>query len=233
MSLMSVLRVIDSEIKFPKWFRALRYFIPKPIRQRKTVAGFFSYSQASQDVFVQTLIDSKKTSTYVEIGANDPIRFNNTFILEKLGWSGVSFEIDDNLVSKFNTLRKNKCICCDATIFNYKEYFNSQRYPEQIDYLSIDIEPASQSLATLKIIPFNKYRFSIITFEHELSIEGPDVMLESREILASHGYTRVVSNVKYNGEAFEDWYVDPTIINVKKYQRFFGLADIDHANIFK
>ena len=125
-----------------------------------------NYSQALQDIFVLTMLNGKENGTYVEIGGAHPININNTYLLEKtFGWSGISFEINQDLAKFYNTKRNNKCICTDATQVNYSEVFEENNLPNQIDYLQIDIDPSFQSLASLKKIDLKDYRFSVITFE--------------------------------------------------------------------
>lgn len=36
----------------------------------------------------------------------------------------------------------------------------------QLDYLQMDIHPAEATLEALKALPMDKYRFSVITYEH-------------------------------------------------------------------
>jgi len=54
-----------------------------------------SYSQAGQDKFVYALLKNKnqKECVYLELGANRPIKINNTYNLELLGWKGLSIDI--------------------------------------------------------------------------------------------------------------------------------------------
>ena len=89
----------------------------------------------------------KRNGVYVEIGADQPKVINNTYLLEsEFDWSGVSFELDDDKVTFFNEVRKNKCICADATLYDYKSLFEKRNYPKQIDYLQLDIDPAEGTL---------------------------------------------------------------------------------------
>ena len=172
-----------------------------------------NYSQALQDIFVLTMLNGKKNGTYVEIGGAHPININNTYLLEKIfDWSGISFEINQDLVKFYNTKRNNKCICTDATQVNYSEIFEENNLPNQIDYLQIDIDPSFQSLASLKQIDLKNYRFSVITFETDVYQGSIDVLEQSRNILQGNGYQLVASNVKNCGHAFEDWYVDPNTV---------------------
>jgi hypothetical protein len=81
--------------------------------------------------------------------------------------------------------------------------------PERIDYLQIDIEPAYQSLAALRRMPFDKYTFSVITFEHDLYADPKNLKIkqEQQRILLSHGYRLVRENVAVEDQPFEDWWI--------------------------
>ena len=172
-----------------------------------------NYSQALQDIFVLTMLNGKKNGTYVEIGGAHPTNINNTYLLEKtFGWTGISFEINTELANFYNSERTNKCICTDATQVNYSQVFEENNLPSQIDYLQVDIDPSYQSLASLKKIDLETYRFSVITFETDAYQGCTDIVEESRNILQRHNYQLVASNVQNCGHAFEDWYVDPNIV---------------------
>ena len=96
------------------------------------------------------------------------------------------------------------------------------KYPAQIDYLSLDIEPANQTLAVLKKLPLDKYRFSVITYEHDRYVSGTKYMDESRKIFESFGYVRVVSNVLWEGRDFEDWYIDPNVVSSDVFKKYIN-----------
>ena len=145
---------------------------------------------------------------------------------------GCSLEIDSDLTLEFNRVRRNKCICADATEFDFKQYFLDNQYPSRIDYLSLDIDPASVTFAALKNLPLSDYRFSVITYEHDNYTSGPEFMLESRKLLESFGYKRVISNVLSCGRDFEDWYVDPSYITSDKYEALVS-TKIECGEIFK
>ena len=89
-----------------------------------------NYSQAFQDMFVLSMLNGKRNGTYVEIGADHGVIISNTYLLEtEFGWKGVSFEIDKHKVNLYNKIRNNKCMCVDATEFDYKSYFVENNYP--------------------------------------------------------------------------------------------------------
>lgn len=182
-----------------------------------------NYSQSMQDMFVLSMLNGKKKGTYVEIGADKPRVINNSYLLEsQYNWKGVSFEIESNKVEYFNTIRKNKCICADATKYDYKFLFDERKYPKQIDYLQVDCDPPQITLECLKNLPLEDYRFSVITFETDLYSGGQEVQKEQEEILVKLGYQRIVKNVQNEGNPYEDWWIDPTIVDEYIWKLFFN-----------
>ena len=180
-----------------------------------------NYSQAFQDMFVLSILNGKKNGTYVEIGGDHGVIISNTYLLEtEFGWNGVSFEIDQSKVDGYNSLRENKCVCADATTFDYKTIFEEKGFPKQIDYLQVDIEPAWQTLNALKNLPLDDYRFSVITYETDVYKDGPDAGEEAMEILLSKGYQLVVRNVANQDNPYEDWYVDPSAVDAEIVEKF-------------
>jgi hypothetical protein len=174
-----------------------------------------------QDMFVLSILNGKKNGVYVEIGADKPRVINNSYLLEsQYDWTGVSFEIESDKVEYFNTIRKNQCVCADATKFDYKNLFDERKYPKQIDYLQLDCDPPQITLECLKKLPLEDYRFSVITFETDLYAGGQEVQKEHWEILSSLGYQRVVKNVKNEGNPYEDWWIDPLVIDEDMWKQF-------------
>lgn len=173
--------------------------------------------QANQDSFVLNALNEKRNGVYVEIGANDPFSWSNTLLLEsEYNWAGVGFEIVPELVEAYNSNRKNPCIEADATTFNYKKYFEENNFPKQIDYLQLDIEPAYQTLAALYSLPLLDYRFSVITYEHDLyaNSENSLIKAEAKGVLKFLGYSLVAENVTDGvpERPFEDWWIDPRVV---------------------
>ena len=180
-----------------------------------------NYSQAFQDIFVLSMLSGKKNGTYVEIGGDHPLVINNSYLLEsEFGWRGISFEIIQTAVNFYNSLRKNPCLCEDATTADYKKIFEDNNLPKQIDYLQVDIEPAQQTLNALLQLPHDDYRFSVITYESDIYRDGPDCQEEAMKFLESHGYELVVRNVANEGNPYEDWYVDPQIVDAEIISKF-------------
>lgn len=183
---------------------------------------YMGYSQVGQDEFVIETLKHKKNGVYVEIGAYHSKDISNTYMLEKdYNWTGISFEIDPKRSKEFNTNRTNKCYTADATNFDYETLFYMLDMPKQIDYLQIDIEPASNSLKALLALPLQKYRFSVITFEHDLYDDPNNIDIKNKqiEVLSDLGYKLVRDNVfdtddRFPGKTypFEDWWIDPLVL---------------------
>jgi hypothetical protein len=183
-----------------------------------------SKSQAGQESFVFHALDGKRNGYFLEVGGHDGITMSNTLRLEKdFGWSGVALEWNSEFCLKYNLFRRNKCLELDATLADYHDILNERKFPKQIDYLQVDIDPADQSLEALKKIPFSSYRFSIITFEHDCyAVENQleNVLVESRQLLNKNGYQLIGSRIKHEGKEFEDWWIDPHIISNNSIKKF-------------
>jgi len=177
-----------------------------------------SQSQACQESFVLNMTGWKKDGYYVEIGAFDPFTDSNTYYLEnEYMWKGFGLEIKPECAENFKS-RKNPCLAFDATTANYFELFKDHNAPKQIDYLQLDIEPAENTLKVLLRMPFEEYRFSVITFEHDVYDNSwPDNYKHkytAKNLLEFHGYKLVAENINHGeNKPFEDWYVDPSVID--------------------
>ena len=77
-----------------------------------------THSQASQDIFVRYIIGDKK-GYFLEIGASDPILYNNTYILEKLGWNGVMIEYDGNYLDGYKKHRTSTYLITNLHIYYF------------------------------------------------------------------------------------------------------------------
>jgi hypothetical protein len=175
-----------------------------------------NYSQAYQDMFILTMLDGKKQGTYLEIGSADPFYGNNTALLETIyEWKGVSIDIKEDEVNKFNTARKNKAIVADATKINYNELLDTNYKTKDIDYLQIDCEPPKTTFDILLSIPLEKYRFAVITYEHDYYTDSTKTYRDkSRRYLISMGYIPVVTNISPNTYSpYEDWWVHPDLVS--------------------
>lgn len=187
-----------------------------------------SYSQINQDLFAINCLKFKKDGFFVEIGGNHPTHNNNTYLLEKdYNYKGIIVEMDNSYLPLYQEYRKNSIpIIANATQINYLEKFKELNVPENIDYLSFDLDVDNNStLATLELFDqqlLSTYKFATITFEHDiyrkdwtpnLNFNCNNTRNKSREIFDKYRYIRLFSDVANDG-AFEDWYVHPDLIDI-------------------
>jgi hypothetical protein len=91
------------------------------------------------------------------------------------------------------------------------------------DYLQLDVEPSKTTFECLLAMPFEKYRFGIITYEHDHYVDMTGSYRDkSRKYLKLMGYEMLVANVSPNDNSpFEDWWyhpdlIDPEVVNKMK-----------------
>ncbi len=216
-----ILAAIDkslNSIGYPTKFNQVNYHSSSNLSNSPIFKenSFVSYSYSLKDVFVSTLI-KRVSGTYLEIGFTDPVVDSSTNLLEKdYIWRGVSVSDNSNIVNKFNSTRRNKAILSNPSTTDYRQILAAENMPSEIGYLQLDFEPVETSLSALKIVPFNDYKFGIITFKHNFYKSNPNVRDESRKFLEQMGYELLITDVSHNClQSFEDWWVHPEVI--KKY----------------
>jgi hypothetical protein len=183
-----------------------------------------SKSLESQDLFVLSALSGKKKGIFLELGSRHPWENSNTYLLEtEYGWKGLAIEWEESFVELYSNNRSSLCVHADATQLDYVELLSAADLGNQIDYLQIDLD-CSLSLQALQKIDFSKLKFSTITFEHEYGSNqnGDRVRKESRELLESFGYVRVVSDAAsginttgitdHSLQSLEDWWVLPELM---------------------
>lgn len=187
-----------------------------------------NYAQSYQDMFVLTVLNGKTNGTYLEIGSHDPFYNNNTALLElNFNWTGLSIDIDQGMVDKFNAERKNPAICSNALHLDYKELIQQIDGADNaiIDYLQVDCDPPAVTFEILKKIIETGTKFRVITFEHDnYRDDTHQVRAESRKYLEKKGYKLAVNDVAFNKfNSFEDWWV----LNEVTTDSLKGLKDIN------
>jgi hypothetical protein len=179
--------------------------------------------QAQQDKFVLNILKEKKNGYFLEIGSNHPININNTYLLEtKYDWKGIMVEYDESFLDLYKIHRPNSIhIINDATKVDYKNIFEINNMPNEMDYLQIDLEVSNRStLTTLEVLDsqiFDTYKFATITFEHDIYTGNAfDTREKSREIFNKRGYVCVFEDINNKSIVFpyEDWYVHPDLVDM-------------------
>lgn len=173
-----------------------------------------NYAQSYQDLFVLSAVNGKRRGQYLEIGSAEPFKNNNTALLEtEFEWTGVSLDINQTLVTEFMNTRNNLVFCLDATKIDYARFLSTLGFAGDFDYLQIDCDPPSYSFDILKRIPFDQYRFAVITFEHDYYTDTT-IRDQAREYLTSKGYVLAAGDIAYNhAHSYEDWWIHPDLVD--------------------
>lgn len=176
-----------------------------------------NFSESYQDMFVLTMLDGKRNGTYLEIGAGNTFYGNNTALLEQsFDWTGVSLDVVPEFVEAFGKERKNPCLLKDATTVDYDKFLTGLGFDNVIDYLQIDCDPAEISLKVLYSMPLEKFKFRVITFEHDYYADkSKNVKDMSRKFLNSYGYELIASDISPDdsNRPYEDWWVHPDLVD--------------------
>lgn len=175
-----------------------------------------NYSQVYQDIFILSMLNGKKNGTFLEIGGADPFKGNNTALLEKFfEWNGVSIEYDEKFIENYKNNRSTKLLHTNALELDYENLLSENFEGTTIDYLQLDIEPARHTYECMLKLPFDKYKFAVITYEHDYYVDVTKSYREkSREFLRSKGYELIANDISPDGISnFEDWWVHPDLVN--------------------
>jgi hypothetical protein len=105
----------------------------------------------------------------------------------------------------------------DALTANYDDLMGKVARNGVIDYLQLDCEPAKSTYDIMELIPFDKYKFAVITYEHDYFADATRLYRDkSRKFLESKGYKMAVNDISPDGISnFEDWWYHPDLVDEK------------------
>jgi len=109
-------------------------------------------------------------------------------------------------VSYFNSCdnhadARKKGVTYSVRTISLSDLLEKNSAPKIIDYLSIDTEGSEYEI--LKEFDFSKFRFRVITCEHNYTDSRDKLLL----LLEKNGYKRLYTNIS----RFDDWYIDTTL----------------------
>jgi hypothetical protein len=170
-------------------------------------------------MFILSVLDGKRNGTFLEVGGCDPYWGNNTATLEQdFNWKGISIELDEKYAESYRKDRPRTALYNqDAITTDYRSLLKNNFEDKVIDYLQMDIDPPINTLKCLYQIPFDEYKFRVITYEHDYRTDMTrEIREKSREYLRSKGYMLIVDDVSPDGYwNFEDWWVHPDLVSLE------------------
>ena len=110
-----------------------------------------SYSISGVDLVIDRIFRNKKKGVYIDIGCNHPIKYNNTYLLYKRGWSGINVDLDAKSIQEFNKLRINDTNI-QALISDKVELKNIYFYHERSAINTVSKELANYRKKKYKLI---------------------------------------------------------------------------------
>lgn len=165
-----------------------------------------SSSSFGQDLFAWKMSGLKSDGLFLDMGCAMPIETNNTYGLEKIGWTGWMCDLVDygSRPEFSNVLRRASFFHGDGANFPI------EKLPSIVDFLSFDVDGSWRKVADRLL---KKIRFGVITLEHDLYAGGyaedKNAREGQREMLLDLGYDLVCSDVRWDEGPIEDWWVDP------------------------
>lgn len=170
----------------------------------------FGNSQFGQDQYLLKLAGDKKLN-YLEIGANHPIRLNNTLLLEESGWSGISIDPLKKYEQLWESARKNRFICmavgkekCEKEFIEFsggEDWIDMMsgfaEYVRNEDYVTFNFRSYTVNTDRLDMI-VGDYKFDVLL----LDTEGAELEILKGIDLSIHSPTYlVIENAKKIGGA--------------------------------
>jgi len=181
--------------------------------------NFKSRSKEGQDILVHKLFGYNK-GVFLDVGCNHPVKSNNTYELERLGWRGLLFDWKEDASLFLN--RKSPYFKMDVTSPKFIETLNRESMTD-VDYISLDVDASSE--VVLQNILDNNIKFKVMTFEHNSYADGGLMRDSSRKRLLEKGYKILFGDVRLhrrrvimkgktrrrirNWGTFEDWWINP------------------------
>ena len=98
-----------------------------------------SYSQFSEDIVIKEIFGNF-VGKYVDIGCFHPIKYSNTALLHKNGWTGTNIDLNQKSIDLFNACRPNDLnlvACLSDRIEITDVYMNSEFSALNSIYLEI------------------------------------------------------------------------------------------------
>jgi hypothetical protein len=148
-----------------------------------------TYSQYNQDLLVLGILKFKKNGYFLDIGSSHPIKFSNTYLLEKsYGWNGLCVDpIDHSELYK----KERSCNFECAAIYTNSGYVEFMEQNNPVDGYSMlssikhpDVHPTFHNPADTKLVKclsfkdlFNKYNIPNKIDYMSLDTEGSEFLI--------------------------------------------------------
>ena len=200
-------------------FKFLKVFL-KSFTHKK-----ISYSYGGIDSLVLNIFKNQKNGFYLDIGCGHPIKNNNTYLLNKKGWSGINIDLDEENIDLFNSYRKKDVNL--ATAVSDKEgetdlyFYHSKSALNTISKENADFQKAKVSaIKKIKTQTINKIIENSPFKDRKIDFLSVDVEGSELAILKNFDF------IKYSPKVIVVEYLD---LSLKKLE----IKNLDVDNIIK
>ena len=184
-----------------------------------------SYSYGGIDSLVLNIFKNQKNGFYLDIGCGHPIKNNNTYLLNKRGWSGINIDLDEENIDLFNSYRKKDVNL--ATAVSDKEgetdlyFYHNKSALNTISKENADFQKAKVSaIKKIKTQTINKIIENSQFKDRKIDFLSVDVEGSELAILKNFDFT------KYSPKVIVVEYLD---LSLKKLE----IKNLDINNIIK
>jgi FkbM family methyltransferase len=198
------------------------------------------YSQFNQDKFLyENFFKNKENGFFLDIGAHDGITGNNTFLFEKLGWSGVCIE---PIPSVFEKLKNNRnCILVESALSGVsgeEDFLVLEGYTEMLSGIVKNYDPrhltrienelrsmgGKKEIIRCKTITMDELNLPSVIDYVSLDVEGSEL-----NILKTIDFNKY----QINFMSIENNYNDINITNIMLENSFEIISYLGCDTIFK
>ena len=189
-----------------------------------------SYSYGGIDSLVLNIFKNQKNGLYLDIGCGHPIKNNNTYLLNKKGWSGINIDLDEENIDLFNSYRKKDVNL--ATAVSDKEgetdlyFYHSKSALNTISKENADFQKAKvSSIKKIKTQTINKIIENSPFKDRKIDFLTVDVEGSELAILKNFDFT------KYSPKVIVVEYLD---LSLKKLEiKNLNINNIIKSEIYK
>ena len=194
-----------------------------------------SQSQVSQDLFVFYFSKNQKKGFFIEIGACDGFNLSNTYMLEKVGWSGIICE-----PSKYWQMRikKRNCIINKKAVFSesgikikFDEFPTSPELSGFNKYLDNDDNKEIRSKG-YKSEAFQTYEVETITLNDLISENTDEKSIDYISIDTEGSEYEIIKNFDFNKYAVEIFTIEHNYMKEKRDKIYDLLTKNNYVRIF-
>ena len=205
-------------------FKFLKVFLKSFTHKR------ISYSYGGIDSLILNIFKNQKNGFYLDIGCGHPIKNNNTYLLNKKGWSGINIDLDEDNIDLFNSYRKEDVNL--ATAVSDKEgetdlyFYHNKSALNTISKENADFQKAKVSaIKKIKTQTINKIIENSPFKDRKIDFLSVDVEGSELAILKNFDFT------KYSPKVIVVEYLD---LSLKKLEiKNLNINNIIKSDIYK